>query len=343
MKPAFPHTLQHFVILALFPLATLCVRPADAHTHSHGKIHAALQSAQTSKPAGDAWAHTLLERGHADEAMAELQRVLAAHPQDAVAHNLLCRTYYSEQRWPGAIDECQRAVDLQPNESEFHTWLGRSYGEAAEHASWFTALGLARKVHAEFEDAVRLAPHSVAALSDLGEYAVEAPGFLGGGLDKAESIAQQLQPIDAEAYHAQMARIARKRKDPQSQERELKLAIAQSVAPAHAWMQLASFEAWRGDYVAMEQAIRSGLAADPLHDSALMDGASILIRNKYDPELAKKLLQMYIASQHKTEESPVFAAETMLGNLLRQQGDLPGAEKEYAAAQALASLYKDGH
>ncbi len=341
MKPAFPRTLQRFFLLGLFPWATLCA--SAAHARSHKKPQAIAQSTNARKQVGDAAAHALLERGHADEAMAELQKNLAAHPQDAVAHNLLCRTYYSEQRWPEAIDECQRAVELQPVESEFHTWLGRSYGEAAEHASWFTALNLARKVHAEFEDAVRLAPHSSAALSDLGEYAVEAPGFLGGGLDKAESIAQQLQPIDAEAYHAQLARIAHKRKDPQSQERELKLAIAQSAAPAHAWMQLASFEAWRGDYAAMEQAIRNGLASDPQHDSALMDGASILIRHKYDSALAQNLLQMYITSQHTTEESPVFAAETMLGNLLRQQGDLSSAEKEFTAAHALAGEYKDGH
>ena len=295
------------------------------------------------KTVGDEGAHALLERGEADAAIAALQKILAAHPQDAMAHNLLCRSYYSEQRWPEAIDACQRAVDLQPENSEFHTWLGRSYGEAAEHASWFVALGLARKVHTEFDAAVQTAPQSVAALNDLGEYAVEAPGFLGGGLNKAEYVAQQLQPLNAEAYHAQMARIAHKRKDPESQERELKLAIAHSSAPAHAWMQLASFEAWRGDYTAMEQAIRNGLAADPQHDSALMDGASILVRNKYDSALAQNLLRMYIASQHTTEESPVFAAEAMLGNLLRQQGDLSGAEKEFAAAHALASGYKDGH
>lgn len=342
MKPAFPRKPQRFFyLISLLLPAVFCVLPAQAHSRSHHR--AVVQSVQAVPPGGNALAYMLLQHGHADAAIAELQKVLAANPQDALAHDLLCRAHYSERRWPEAIEECQRAVELQPDNSEFHTWLGRSEGEAAEHASWFVALSLAHKVHTEFAAAVELTPKNVAALSDLGEYAVEAPGFLGGGLDKAEAIAHQLQPLDAEAYHAQMARIAHKRKDPQSQERELKLAIAQSAHPAHAWMQLASFYAWRGNYPAMEQAIRSGLAADPQQDSALVDGASILIRNKFDSQLAKKLLQMYIHSAHTTEESPVFVAEAMLGNLLRQQGDMAGAEKEFAAAHALASAYKDGH
>jgi tetratricopeptide (TPR) repeat protein len=334
MKPVIDRTVRCFLLLAALytPLA---------FGSTHRIRHAALHPVSASKPSGNAAAYILLQRGDADKAIAALQNILAASPQDATTHNLLCRAFYEEHRWPEAIDECQRAVALDPNQSEFHTWLGRSYGEAAEHASLFAAFNLARKVHTEFEAAVQLAPQSVAALSDLGEYAVEAPGFLGGGLDKAERIAKQLQPLSAEAYHAQMARIAHKRKDPQSQERELKLAIAQSPAPGHAWMQLASFEAWRGAYPSMEQAIRSGLAADPQRDGALVDGASILIRHKYDVELAKNLLQMYIASRHTTEETPVFVAEAMLGRLLRQQGDIAGAEKEFAAAHALASGYKD--
>jgi Flp pilus assembly protein TadD len=144
MKPTFLRTLQRFFTLGLFPLAIVCVPAPNAHAHSHKNRHAIVQSTKAMKPVGDEGAHALLERGEADAAIAALQKILAAHPQDSMAHNLLCRSYYSEQRWPEAIDACQRAVDLQPENSEFHTWLGGRYGEAAEHASWFVALGLAR-------------------------------------------------------------------------------------------------------------------------------------------------------------------------------------------------------
>ena len=46
----------------------------------------------------------------------------------------------------------------------------------------FTATGLASKARQNFERAVQLDPQNREALSDLFEYYLEAPGFLGGGL-----------------------------------------------------------------------------------------------------------------------------------------------------------------
>ncbi len=285
----------------------------------------------------------LLNHGRADDAIAALQEKLTANPQDAEAHNLLCRVYEQEHRWPEAIRECEVAVQQQPDSSEFHLWLGRNEGEEAEHASLFAAFNLARKVHAEFETAVRLDPGNTAALSDLGEYETEAPGFLGGALDKAAAIAQQLQPLDAEKFHELLARIAQKRKDPATTERELKLAIAQAKNSAKAWMNLAAFYARQGNFLIMEQDIQSGLAVDALHDSALVDGASILIRYKRNFPLAETMLRKYLASPNQSEDAPVFQAETMLGNLLAREGNSAAAQQEYAAAKALANGYVAGH
>ena len=62
----------------------------------------------------------------------------------------------------------------------------------AEHASMMSGYPLARKVHAEFEQAVQLDPRNAAALADLGEFNVMAPAMLGGGIGRAPAIAQQL-------------------------------------------------------------------------------------------------------------------------------------------------------
>src|ERR1700759_5185054 len=50
--------------------------------------------------------------GRADDAISHLQSSLAASPNDAEAHNLLCRVYYQEERWDDAIKECEAAVKL---------------------------------------------------------------------------------------------------------------------------------------------------------------------------------------------------------------------------------------
>jgi Flp pilus assembly protein TadD len=285
----------------------------------------------------DVEARSLLSQGKANIAIAVLQEALSANPQDAQAHNLLCRVYYQEERWSDAVRECQTAVQLDHNNSEYHDWLGRVYGEQAQRAAMLTAYGLAKKVHAEFVAAVQLDPHNVPALCDLGEFTVDAPGFLGGGLDKAGAIAAQLRPLDAGKYHWLLAKIAGKKKDPATAERELKLAIASSKAPAEAWMDLASFYGRQGDLPAMEQAVQRGRTADRAPGAALVDGASILLRYKRNFPLAEQMLRQYLTSDDLTEGAPAFQVHDELGALMARQGRTTEAQQEYVTAQALDS------
>ena len=66
-----------------------------------------------------------LAAGRADDAIARLNLSLSAQPADAEAHNLLCRVYYQEHRWDDAIHQCEAAVQLAPQDSEYHLWLGQ--------------------------------------------------------------------------------------------------------------------------------------------------------------------------------------------------------------------------
>src|SRR5262250_1142679 len=103
----------------------------------------------------------LLASGHVDEAIAALDGQIRRAPNDAAAHNLLCRAYFSLGQWDRGISNCEKAVSLAPDNSQFHLWLGRIYGEKADKSSFMTAAGLARRVRDEFEQAVHLNPQSV--------------------------------------------------------------------------------------------------------------------------------------------------------------------------------------
>src|SRR5580700_2265454 len=89
-----------------------------------------------------------------------------------------------------ATEAFQKALALEPGKSEYAHWLGRSFGRRAETSSPFLAPRYASKARAYFEKAVALDPNNVEALSDLFDYYLEAPGFLGGGYEKAQAIAQ---------------------------------------------------------------------------------------------------------------------------------------------------------
>ncbi len=281
-----------------------------------------------------------LKTGHANDAIAMLQQDLAKNFANAVDHSLLCRVYIEEERWSDAEQECNRAVELEPGNSEYHHWLGRAYGDAAAHASLTAAYSLAKKVRAEFETAVRLDPTNQSALSDLGEYLVDVPRILGGGAAPAEKVAQQLQPLNATRYHGLQAKIDARKSDDSGAEREWKLAIQSSSYPADEWMGLAEFYAERKNYPAMQQAIQSGIAADPGKGAALVQGATLLIEKHQDPTLAEQMLREYLASNQQSEDAPAFRVQVQLGKLLAEDGDRAEAAKQFAAAHALASLYE---
>jgi cytochrome c-type biogenesis protein CcmH/NrfG len=293
-----------------------------------------------SSPEIDQSIRQYLKNGHANDAITLLRQQLSKNSDNAADHGLLCRVYIQEERWADSEQECNRAVELEPNNSAYHQWLGRAYGGAAAHASLTSAYSLAKKVHAEFETAVRLDPRNVSALSDLGEYLVDVPRILGGGTTHAEEIAQQLHPLSAARYHALQAKIDEKNSDFPGAEQQWHLAIQSSPDPADQWMGLAEFYADRKNFPAMHQAIQNGIAADPGNGPALVQGATLLIDKHQDSRQAEQMLRLYLASRQQSEDAPAFQVHVQLGNLLAANGDHAASQQEYASAHALASHYE---
>ena len=112
--------------------------------------------------------------------------------KDGPVFALIGRDFFMLGDYKRSAEAMEKAVSAEPANAEFALWLGRAYGRRAESASPFTAPGLALKARQYFEKAVQLDPRYVEAFSDLFEYYLEAPGFLGGGMDKAEATAVRI-------------------------------------------------------------------------------------------------------------------------------------------------------
>jgi lipopolysaccharide biosynthesis regulator YciM len=288
-----------------------------------------------------------LAAGRADAAITHLQASLATDAGNAEAHHLLCRVYYEEGRWDDAIKECEAAVKLAPSESNYHLWLGRAYGEKADAIHSIKAFGLARKTRGEFEHAVQLDGSNADALSDLGDFYVEAPGIVGGGKQKAQGVAQSLQAHNPAQADQIQARLAEKDKNYSLAEQNFKAAVEASHHSPDAYITLAEFYARRQQWDKMLDAVRAGIDADARstkpYGPALVDAASLLSRTQHEPQLAVQLLKQYLASENKSADAPAFRVHAQLGRLLQQQGDPVGAQKEMEAATALARDYHPAH
>jgi tetratricopeptide (TPR) repeat protein len=279
----------------------------------------------------------LLAAGRVDEAIDSLEQQIHHSPADAESYNLLCRAYYMIEEWDRGITACEKALSLDPQNSRYHLWLGRIYGEKASHAGVLSAAGLAKKVRQSFERAVELDPKNWEARSDLAEFYIEAPGMVGGGKDKARAQADALIPVNPAIAYWILARIDQKEKDAVNAERDYRVAIEVGHGTAQAWLHLAQFLARANRLDEMVEALRT-MDSRPLDRAdALMDGASLLLRTGRDIPLAVRLLRRYLSAP--AEEGPAFKAHDLLGHLLEKQGDRPAAAEEYRAALALSHTY----
>jgi len=299
----------------------------------------AFLAASPATAGADESAPGLLASGHVDQAIAELDTQIRLAPNDALAHNLLCRAYFSLGQWDRGISSCEKAVALAPNNSQFHLWLGRIYGEKADKSTFLTAAGLARRVRDEFEKAVHLNPKNVDARTDLAEFYLEAPGIIGGGRDKAEQQANSLLFLDPGSAHWVIARIAEKRRDYATAEKEYQKVIEASHGSASAWLNLGLFYRHRQRWDEMENALLHVRSAPLDRPDALVDAADILIRSQRNLPEAVQLLHTYLSSNSQVEQAPEFKVHYLLGAANEKLGDRTGAAAEYRSALDLAREY----
>ncbi|HET9319808.1 MAG TPA: tetratricopeptide repeat protein [Bryobacteraceae bacterium] len=279
-------------------------------------------------------AQELLDSGRADEAVQAFEQQVRDSPNDAAGYNLLCRAHFMREEWDRGIANCEKARDLDPQNSLYQLWLGSIYGEKADRAGFLSAAGLAKKVRTSFERAVELAPNDWQARVNLGEFYVEAPGIVGGGKDKARDQANALMPLKPGLAYWLLGRIAEKNKDIADAEKQYRAGIAATHSGARAWLELAIFFRHANRLDDMEKALHEVENAPVDHHEALMDGASLLMRTGRDPALGIRLLHRYF-SVGPVEEGPAFKAHEYWGQLLERQGDHRAAAAEYRAALAL--------
>jgi len=289
--------------------------------------------------ADNAQAESLLKQGRVDEAAAMLNQVLAADSKDARAHQLLCRVYYAQDIADSAVKECEQATQLDSANSDSQMWLGRAYGLKASQVNMLNAFTLAKKVHVAFERAIQLNPANVTAMDDLGHYYVDAPAIVGGGVDKAQALAQKLMVRSPAKGHKLLAMIARKNKDMTTAESEFKAAVAASGKTPDTWVDLGLFYQQQSQYDKAVAALQSSIEVNRTKNASLVDAASILTDMHRQLDLAERLLRDYLASPAKSEDAPAFKVHEQLGDLLKMRGDSSAARREYVAAAALASNY----
>jgi tetratricopeptide (TPR) repeat protein len=240
-------------------------------------------------------------------------RTLQAIPQkDASVYELMGRDYYMLADYKKATEALEKAVAADPVSSDCALWLGRAYGRRAETSNPFSAPMQASKARQFFERAVQLDPRNLDALNDLFDYYLEAPGFLGGGADKAAATASQISTISqAEGYAAQ-AKLAEHHKQFGSAEQQLNRAIEAAPQQIGKIIELARLLAKQGRYQESDQTVARADKIAPNSPRLLYAKADLYIQTGRHLDVARTLLERYLTCALTPDDPPRSDAEKLL-------------------------------
>jgi cytochrome c-type biogenesis protein CcmH/NrfG len=227
-----------------------------------------------------------------------------------------------------AAEAFERAFTMTPGNSEYARWLGRSFGRRAETSPFFAAK-YASKARVYFEKAVALDPNNDEALNDLFDYYLEAPGFRGGGYNKAEGIAQRIAERNPAEGHFAEARLADQRTQFDTAEEQFRRVLNS-----------ARYLARHGQISESEAAFDRAEQLEPNSPEVAFARARTYIEQERNLDRAKALLKQYLQSNLAPDDPSREQAEKVLNELLKNAVGyrLPDGRGSVGACKHVAAI-----
>jgi Flp pilus assembly protein TadD len=289
-------------LLSGFLVVTVAAFPAAASDSSAPEPSAAFQDVVGR-------ASALYQRTEYENSL----HVLAGNPKPgAEAHLLSGKNYFMLADYKRATEFFEKARALSPNNSDYELWLGRAWGRRAETGGWLTAPFNASKARQCFERAVALDPHNREAKNDLFSFDLNAPGFLGGGVEKAEAIARSIATERPPESEFEQAQIADRRGDHRGAEAHLRRAMELAPTEAGRVVDLARYVAKLGRLDESDRLFEQARKLAPRKPTVAFAEARVDIENHRNLEQARGLLEGYLHADLTPDDPPRRDAEKLL-------------------------------
>lgn len=128
-----------------------------------------------------------------------------ANPEAMAARSDAILAGGDEARIGEAVKQSEQCVAANAASALCHLALGKALGSKAMHGGMMSAMGYAGTIRDSFKKAVELDPRNLDARFSLLQFYMMAPGFMGGGASKAETLAAETAPFNAEAGKLMLA------------------------------------------------------------------------------------------------------------------------------------------
>ncbi|HEY4612514.1 MAG TPA: tetratricopeptide repeat protein [Bacteroidota bacterium] len=198
---------------------------------------------------GSAFAQTVddarseLRKGNPAEAKRQLEALLKNDAKNAEAHYWLGITLLRREvlDLDEAVDHMEEAVDLNPDNADYHYGLGAALGTKAQSANPLKQAWLAPQIKNAFAKAVELNPNHINARGGLADFYQMAPGIMGGDDEKAWEQADAILKLDEFTGRAKRALMFSRDKKVDEAEKELKTLTTNLPKDWRGWKSLGYF------------------------------------------------------------------------------------------------------
>ncbi len=244
--------------------------------------------------------------------------IAAATPLEPEAIEV--RQLLRDNRVDDAIARGEQVIEQLPQSSNAWLWLGNAYGRKALSANLLSKAGWAGKCRGAYEKAVELAPANPDARFALLQYYAQAPGFLGGGIDKAQAQVVELEKIGPAWGH--MGRAILLAVDDKTEEAVAAYRDAVLAEPGNfrALLGLISIHLAAKQNTQARAVVDAALARDSKDPVALYMLGRIAVEDGQRIDEGLQGLDAYLALAERPYELPVAAAWWRKGLLLEKVG-----------------------
>ena len=269
-----------------------------------------------------------------DEARAEAQALINKNASDDAALHCMGRIFSAMDKSGEAGEWFEKAIKANEKVSIHHLWLGNALGDQAQHANKLKQPFLARRVKTEFERAVELDPTSFDARHGLIQFYSQAPGVMGGSLDKAKEQAREIEKLNAMRGHLEMAQLLEgKDKDLAGAEREFTAALTAAPDSTFAYNGLAQFYRRQKKYADAITVYERLLKAKPDALNAHLNIGFNVALSGQNLDRGEREIKEWIAEPPKDAPAVNTSfAHYVLGMIYDRQAKKDAARAEYQSA-----------
>lgn len=284
---------------------------------------------------------SLFDAGKRGEARALLEAAAREDPKDARAALYLGRILLAQDDFYNAVLWFEKAVALDGASSDNQLWLGRAYGSQALKANVFKQASLAGKVKKAFEKSVELDGNNIDARFALIDYYLQAPGIMGGSVEKAREQTAEIARRDGLRGHRAVGRIAEYEKNFAAALAAYARAEKEFPGKREPFFWMTNLYSRQKEYTKAFDVMEKLLQEQPAELLACFQIGNLASQSGERLDRGEECLKLYLAREPKKTEPSLATTHLVLGRVYEKKGSRELARREYEAALKIDPALKD--